>query len=122
VQRGMGAAAGEPAERRLQYRVGINVGDVLADAPLPEGFASLPVNLRERRIAYKHAISDRVEIYSQYATRRARTQPYADIASSRRYLDNVKACRGPRDHHGDGAQRPRAVRAKTQDDIAAPVG
>jgi class 3 adenylate cyclase len=31
VQRGMAAAAGEPAERRLQYRVGINVGDVLAD-------------------------------------------------------------------------------------------
>jgi class 3 adenylate cyclase len=31
VQRGMAAAADEPAERRLQYRVGINVGDVLAD-------------------------------------------------------------------------------------------
>jgi DNA-binding response OmpR family regulator len=31
VQRGMAAAADEPAERRLQFRVGINVGDVLAD-------------------------------------------------------------------------------------------
>jgi len=31
VQRGMAAAAEEPAERRLQFRVGINVGDVLAD-------------------------------------------------------------------------------------------
>ena len=33
------------------------VGDVLADAPLPEGFASLPVNLRERRIAFKTGTS-----------------------------------------------------------------
>jgi penicillin-binding protein 1C len=33
------------------------VGDVLAEAPLPEGFASLPVNLRERRIAYKTGTS-----------------------------------------------------------------
>jgi penicillin-binding protein 1C len=33
------------------------VGDVLADAPLPEGFANLPVNLRERRIAYKTGTS-----------------------------------------------------------------
>ncbi len=33
------------------------VGDVLADAPLPEGFASLPVKLRERRIAYKTGTS-----------------------------------------------------------------
>jgi class 3 adenylate cyclase len=31
VQRAMAAAAHEPAERRLQFRVGINVGDVLAD-------------------------------------------------------------------------------------------
>jgi class 3 adenylate cyclase len=31
LQRGMAAAAQEPAERRLQFRVGINVGDVLAD-------------------------------------------------------------------------------------------
>jgi class 3 adenylate cyclase len=31
VQRGMAAAAGEPAERRLQFRVGVNVGDVLVD-------------------------------------------------------------------------------------------
>jgi len=31
VQRGMAAVAGEPAERRLRYRVGINVGDVLAE-------------------------------------------------------------------------------------------
>ena len=31
LQRGMAAAAEEPAERRLQFRVGINVGDVLAD-------------------------------------------------------------------------------------------
>jgi len=31
VQRGMAAAADEPAERRLQFRVGINVGDVLVD-------------------------------------------------------------------------------------------
>ncbi|CAN5891904.1 penicillin-binding protein 1C [soil metagenome] len=33
------------------------VGEVLADAPLPEGFASLPVNLRERRVAYKTGTS-----------------------------------------------------------------
>jgi penicillin-binding protein 1C len=33
------------------------VADVLADAPLPEGFASLPVGLRERRIAYKTGTS-----------------------------------------------------------------
>jgi penicillin-binding protein 1C len=33
------------------------VGDVLADAPLPDGFANLPVNLRERRIAYKTGTS-----------------------------------------------------------------
>lgn len=33
------------------------VGEVLADAPLPEGFAALPVNLRERRIAYKTGTS-----------------------------------------------------------------
>ena len=31
VQRRMAAAADEPAERRIQLRVGINVGDVLAD-------------------------------------------------------------------------------------------
>jgi adenylate cyclase len=31
VQRSIATAAGEPAERRLQFRVGINVGDVLAD-------------------------------------------------------------------------------------------
>jgi len=31
VQRRMAAAADEPAERRIQYRVGVNVGDVLAD-------------------------------------------------------------------------------------------
>jgi len=31
VQRGMAVAADEPAERRLRYRVGINVGDVLAE-------------------------------------------------------------------------------------------
>lgn len=31
LQRGMAEAAQEPAERRLQFRVGINVGDVLAD-------------------------------------------------------------------------------------------
>jgi class 3 adenylate cyclase len=31
LQRGMAAAAQEPTERRLQFRVGINVGDVLAD-------------------------------------------------------------------------------------------
>jgi adenylate cyclase len=31
VQRRMAAAADEPAEQRLQYRVGINVGDVLAE-------------------------------------------------------------------------------------------
>jgi len=31
VQRSMAAAAHEPAERRLQFRVGINVGDVLSD-------------------------------------------------------------------------------------------
>ena len=31
VQRGMAAAADEPAEQRLRYRVGINVGDVLAE-------------------------------------------------------------------------------------------
>jgi adenylate cyclase len=31
VQRDMAAAAHEPAERRLQFRVGVNVGDVLAD-------------------------------------------------------------------------------------------
>jgi penicillin-binding protein 1C len=30
---------------------------VLADAPLPEGFASLPVALRDRRIAYKTGTS-----------------------------------------------------------------
>lgn len=33
------------------------VGDILADAPLPEGFASLPVSLRDRRIAYKTGTS-----------------------------------------------------------------
>ncbi len=33
------------------------VQDILADAPLPEGFASLPVSLRERRIAYKTGTS-----------------------------------------------------------------
>ena len=33
------------------------VGDVLADAPLPDGFANLPVALRERRIAYKTGTS-----------------------------------------------------------------
>jgi class 3 adenylate cyclase len=31
VQRCMAAAAQEPAERRLQFRIGIDVGDVLAD-------------------------------------------------------------------------------------------
>jgi class 3 adenylate cyclase len=31
VQRGMAAAAIEPPERRIEFRVGINVGDVLAD-------------------------------------------------------------------------------------------
>ena len=31
LQRGMAVAADEPAERRLQFRVGINVGDVLVD-------------------------------------------------------------------------------------------
>jgi class 3 adenylate cyclase len=31
VQRGMAAAAAGPPERRIQYRVGINVGDILAD-------------------------------------------------------------------------------------------
>ena len=31
VQREMAGTADEPAERRIQYRVGINVGDVLAD-------------------------------------------------------------------------------------------
>ena len=33
------------------------VGDVLAEAPLPEGFASLPVALRDRRIAFKTGTS-----------------------------------------------------------------
>ena len=33
------------------------VGDVLAEAPLPDGFANLPVGLRERRIAYKTGTS-----------------------------------------------------------------
>jgi penicillin-binding protein 1C len=33
------------------------VSDILAEAPLPEGFASLPVALRERRIAYKTGTS-----------------------------------------------------------------
>ena len=33
------------------------VGDVLADAPLPDGFANLPVALRERRVAYKTGTS-----------------------------------------------------------------
>jgi penicillin-binding protein 1C len=33
------------------------VGDVLAEAPLPEGFASLPVALRDRRITYKTGTS-----------------------------------------------------------------
>ena len=33
------------------------VGDILAEAPLPEGFATLPVGLRERRIAYKTGTS-----------------------------------------------------------------
>jgi class 3 adenylate cyclase len=31
MQRGMAVAANEPAERRIHYRVGINVGDVLAE-------------------------------------------------------------------------------------------
>jgi len=33
------------------------VGDVLAGAPLPEGFASLPVALRDRRVAFKTGTS-----------------------------------------------------------------
>ncbi len=33
------------------------VADILADAPLPEGFASLPVALRDRRIAFKTGTS-----------------------------------------------------------------
>ncbi|MFN4013918.1 MAG: penicillin-binding protein 1C [Reyranella sp.] len=33
------------------------VSDILAEAPLPEGFASLPVALRERRIAFKTGTS-----------------------------------------------------------------
>jgi len=33
------------------------IADVLADAPLPEGFAALPVALRERRISYKTGTS-----------------------------------------------------------------
>jgi penicillin-binding protein 1C len=33
------------------------VGEILAEAPLPEGFPSLPVALRERRIAYKTGTS-----------------------------------------------------------------
>jgi penicillin-binding protein 1C len=33
------------------------IGDVLAEAPLPDGFASLPVSLRERRVAYKTGTS-----------------------------------------------------------------
>jgi len=33
------------------------VADVLSDAPLPDGFASLPVALRERRVAYKTGTS-----------------------------------------------------------------
>jgi penicillin-binding protein 1C len=33
------------------------VADVLAEAPLPEGFAALPVGLRERRVAYKTGTS-----------------------------------------------------------------
>jgi penicillin-binding protein 1C len=33
------------------------VADILAQAPLPEGFATLPVALRERRIAYKTGTS-----------------------------------------------------------------
>jgi penicillin-binding protein 1C len=33
------------------------IADILAEAPLPEGFASLPVALRERRIAYKTGTS-----------------------------------------------------------------
>lgn len=33
------------------------VGNILAEAPLPDGFASLPVALRDRRIAYKTGTS-----------------------------------------------------------------
>jgi penicillin-binding protein 1C len=33
------------------------VADILADAPLPDGFASLPVALRDRRISYKTGTS-----------------------------------------------------------------
>lgn len=33
------------------------VGEILADAPLPEGFAALPVALRDRRIAFKTGTS-----------------------------------------------------------------
>jgi penicillin-binding protein 1C len=33
------------------------VADILADAPLPEGFASLPVALRDRRVAFKTGTS-----------------------------------------------------------------
>jgi penicillin-binding protein 1C len=33
------------------------VGDILAEAPLPDGFASLPVAMRDRRIAYKTGTS-----------------------------------------------------------------
>ncbi|MFZ5779745.1 MAG: penicillin-binding protein 1C [Pseudomonadota bacterium] len=33
------------------------VGNILADAPLPDGFASLPVSLRDRHIAYKTGTS-----------------------------------------------------------------
>ncbi len=48
--------AGEPA-RLVGDTAAWYVADVLADAPLPEGFASLPVALRERRIAFKTGTS-----------------------------------------------------------------
>jgi len=46
-----------PPVRLLGPAAAWYVGDILAEAPLPEGFASLPVALRERRIAYKTGTS-----------------------------------------------------------------
>ena len=46
-----------PTVRLLGPSAAWYVGDVLAEAPLPEGFASLPVALRDRRIAFKTGTS-----------------------------------------------------------------
>ncbi len=55
---GDGATSGATSPARLLGPAAAwYVADILAEAPLPEGFASLPVALRERRIAFKTGTS-----------------------------------------------------------------